>query len=69
MPRYTIEIPEKTAKKLEDFAKENGITKAETFRRAFSLFNVAKEEVNNGHVVGIIDKESNKVISRIIGIV
>jgi hypothetical protein len=68
MKRYVLDLPKSLIKDIKKFTKDTGMPEAEYFRRSFSLFLVATEEVQKGNEVVILDN-SNEVIGKVKGII
>jgi metal-responsive CopG/Arc/MetJ family transcriptional regulator len=52
MARLELKINDELARDLEAFAKESGTSKSEIFRRALTLYAVAREEKKSGRQMG-----------------
>lgn len=71
MARLSLDLSPDVSARLEQIARENGITKAEAMRRAFALLAVAESEKKKNNYLGIVrEGEDHKLyaIGRVVGI-
>jgi hypothetical protein len=67
--RITLTVPDEVDADIAEYAKREGIGKAEAMRRALALIKVANREHAKGRSLGIILDEGNRLtaIGKIIG--
>jgi len=59
---YTIRFPEEETKKLEELAKEAGLTKAELIRRAINFYALVIDAKKKGKRIVLEDEKGTREI-------
>lgn len=67
MARLTVDLSSEIDEKITKIAKENHTTKAEIMRKAFALLSIAEEAKQMGRSIGILERDKDKVIARVVG--
>ena len=67
MHRLNVTISEDFAKKLDAIATDSQQSKSEIFRKALTLFDVARDGQREGKKLALIDKDG-KVTTEIVGL-
>lgn len=65
--RLNLSLSPKTAKALEELAKQDSTTKADVIRQALALLTAAKAHEKEGHTTAFID-EDGKVVTKVVGL-
>lgn len=59
MPKYTVTLPPKVEKALEEISKEESVSKPEIMRRAIALYHCLYKETTKGGDTFILEKNGN----------
>lgn len=65
--KLSLELSPDVNAKLEDFARKAHTTKSEVLRRSLGLYDIAAEAKEDGHKLGLLDKD-RQVITEIVSI-
>jgi len=72
MPRLTVDLSKEIDARLTEIAQKEGISKAETMRKAFALLSVAVEESSKGNSLGIVRENPEdhelQALGRVVGL-
>jgi predicted DNA-binding protein len=58
--RFQFELPKENSDRLEELAKQVGVTKREIINNALTLFDWAIEEVKAGKIIASVDEEEER---------
>ena len=67
MARLTVDLSSEIDEKITKIAKENHTIKAEVMRKAFALLSIAEEAKQRGRSIGILERDKDKIIARVVG--